>query len=248
MGTIDIKRVQKRLLEMAVAISEILERNNIPYQIAFGTLLGAVRHGGFIPWDDDFDFFLFDNTYDAAIELLRKELPKDMFLEDEKSEPKYFHSWAHVKDINSECICEKFPHDSNYTHRGISVDLYRLNKINPKYFSNFRYDNAINYIAKRKSLGLISNEDFLTRKKMYDERKKSDIVDTTDDCIFAYPFDIGHQFVSDVLPLKKYKFENYEFYGPANPKNILSMRYGDYMELPPMEYRIPHFSSVIFYK
>ena len=125
MGIIDIKRVQKRLLEIGKNIATILESNNIPYIITFGTLLGAVRHGGFIPWDDDFDFFLFDDIYDKAIELLRKNLPNDMFLEDEKSELKYFHGWAHVKDMNSEVYCEQFPQDNLYNHHGLSVDLYK---------------------------------------------------------------------------------------------------------------------------
>ena len=77
----DIKRVQNRLLEMGKVIADILERNNIPYMITFGTLLGAVRHGGFIPWDDDFDMFLFEDSYEKAMEVLSKELPMDMFLE-----------------------------------------------------------------------------------------------------------------------------------------------------------------------
>ena len=75
-NSFDIKRVQNRLLEMAKATAAILEKNNIPYQIAFGTLLGAVRHGGFIPWDDDFDFLLFDDSYDKATEALARELPQ----------------------------------------------------------------------------------------------------------------------------------------------------------------------------
>jgi lipopolysaccharide cholinephosphotransferase len=86
---------------MASIIEEILDRHGIPHMLAFGSLLGAVRHRGFIPWDDDFDFLIFNEYYSEAIEVLRTELPDDCFLEDEKTEPKYFHAWAHVKDLKN---------------------------------------------------------------------------------------------------------------------------------------------------
>ena len=60
MAEVEVKRVQETLLKMAKTIAGILEANDIPYMIAFGTLLGAVRHIVFIPWDDDFEFYLFD--------------------------------------------------------------------------------------------------------------------------------------------------------------------------------------------
>lgn len=241
----DVKRVQDRLLEMAKAIATILEKNNIPYEIAFGTLLGAVRHGGFIPWDDDFDFFLFDDTYEQAMDVLAKELPKDMFLENEKSEPKYFHAWAHVKDMNSECKCEHYPQDELYSHHGVSVDLYKIKKMTLGNFAQFRYEQAVAYIERRKQLGFITDEDFEKRRASYEERKNKDAVQS-DREILAYPFDIGMQYPEDVFPLKRYKIGDYEFWGPQNPDHILTMRYGDYMSLPPEEARIPHYNSVIF--
>lgn len=241
----DIKRVQSRLLEMARNIANILESHEISYEIAFGTLLGAVRHRGFIPWDDDFDFFLFDDSYEKAMEILAKELPSDMFLENEKSEPNFFHAWAHIKDVNSICECDLYPQDASYSHHGISVDLYRIKKIRECDFADFRYEQAIAYIDRRKALGLIDTEDYEKRRKASLLRKEKDFRDSERE-ILAYPFDIGIQYIEDVFPLKKYPFENTEFFGPQNAEHILQMRYGSFMELPKESDRRPHYGKVEF--
>lgn len=241
----DIKRVQSRLLEMARNIANILEFHEIPYEIAFGTLLGAVRHRGFIPWDDDFDFFLFDDSYEKAMEVLAKELPSDMFLENEKSEPNFFHAWARIKDKNSNCSYEHYPQDSLYVHRGLCVDLFRIKKIRECDFADFRYEQAIAYIDRRKTLGLIDTEDYEKRRNASILRKEKDFRNSENE-IFAYPFDIGIQYIEDVFPLKKYPFENTEFFGPQNAQHILQMRYGNYMELPKESDRRPHYGKVEF--
>lgn len=88
----------------------------------------GVRHKGFIPWDDDFDFYLFDESYDDALKVLKQNLPNNMFLEYFDTEPLYFHAWAHVKDLYTECDCQQFPQDGAYAHHGVSIDLYRTKK------------------------------------------------------------------------------------------------------------------------
>ena len=242
---IDIKRVQNRLLEMAKTTATILENHNIPHMIAFGTLLGAVRHQGFIPWDDDFDFLLFDDTYEEAMSVLAKELPVTMFLENEKTEPKYFHAWAHVKDLNTICECDLSPHDELYSHKGMNVDLYKLKRIKARDFADFRYNEAIAYINRRKVLGFISDEEYKRRLDIYIERRSKEYISSDED-IMAYTTDVGKMQCKYVFPLKKYKFEDYEFWGPNNADGILHDRYGDYMTLPPESERIPHHSKIIF--
>ena len=125
----EVARIQSRLLEMAIAVRDILEKRQIPYFLTYGSLLGAVRHQGFIPWDDDFDLYLFDDSYEEAMTALREELPEDMFLEYWETEPKFFHAWAHVKDVHSRTECEFFPHDGHYAHQGISLDLYKVKRM-----------------------------------------------------------------------------------------------------------------------
>ena len=245
MISFDIKRVQERLLKMAKEIASILEDHDIPYQIAFGTLLGAVRHKGFIPWDDDFDFFLFDDSYEKAMEVLQKNISQNMFLENEKTEAHFFHGWARIKDTQSDCQYDLYPQDKSYLHHGLCVDLFRIKKMHGKDFADFRFNEAMNYIKRRKKVGLISDEEFITRQKKFEECFEKDKTNSTKE-ILAYPFDIGKQYPEDVFPLKKYKFEDTTFFGPQNADNILAMRYGDYRKLPPESERHPHYSQVIF--
>lgn len=144
----ELNKVQKRLLEMGKVIAGILEHNDIPYMVTFGTLLGAVRHGGFIPWDDDFDLFLFDDTYEKAMMVLEKELPSDMFLENSKSEPLYFHSYAHVKDLGTVTSCRLFPQDGLYSHKGLSIDLYKAVPMKESELDKFIIQEHIKYLKR----------------------------------------------------------------------------------------------------
>lgn len=169
MADFDIKQVQHRLFEMAVCIKNIFEANDIPYMIAFGSLLGAVRHKGFIPWDDDFDFCLFSDSYDIAIDILRSGLPPDMFLEDAKSEPLYFHGWAHVKDLNSEVICNQYPQDGLYEHKGLSVDLYVAKEMEERDFNIYVIDEHRAYLKRKYNKSLISKQNY--ELKIYELEK-----------------------------------------------------------------------------
>lgn len=77
---ITVRDVQMVLLDMAKDIDEICQRNNIPYFLNGGSALGAVRHKGFIPWDDDFDIGMMYEDYVRFIKVLKKELPTDKYV------------------------------------------------------------------------------------------------------------------------------------------------------------------------
>ncbi len=247
---VDTKRVQDILLRAGKCAAEILERHDIPYMLAYGSLLGAVRHKGFIPWDDDFDLMLFDDSYDKAMNFLRAELPDDFFLEDAQSEPLFFHAWSHIKDLHTNATYSLFPQDNLYSHKGVSVDLYMARKIRRCDLNSYRNDENSAYIQRRKEKGLITPEELSIRlAKLQKDRENSaheNITDTHD--VFAL-LSSRCKFLelNEVLPLKRYQFENYEFYGPRKAEIILEKIYGDFMKFPPAEERIGHYSSVEFY-
>lgn len=245
------RSVQNRLLNMAIAVKNILEENDIPYFITYGTLLGAVRHKGFIPWDDDFDFYLFDDSYEQARDILREKLPQSLFLEDEESEPLYYHAWMHVKDLNSVASCELFPQDEHYSHKGVSIDLYRAYKMKLSDEATFRYQHYISYLERRKNVNLLSNDEYQLRtnkaKQEFTKRKKCNSSALNDPIIYTFPSSYNDFILPEELfPLKVYQFEGVDFYGPNNAHAFLSRCYGDYMILPPIEKRVPHYSTVLF--
>ena len=245
---VDINRVQNRLLEMGKIIVHILEKNEVPYMITFGTLLGAVRHKGFIPWDDDFDLFLFDDSYDKAMNVLQKELPLDLFLEYEKTEPLYFHGWAHVKDVNSIASCDLYPQDEAYSHKGISVDLYKAVKIGENELEEFLLKEHMSYIIRRHKAGFLSDDYFEKTINNLSKKLNSIIHIKSKKNIYGMALPERYMLIEDVFPLKKIAFDSFMFYGPQNPEKLLTHFYGSYMNLPPIENRHPHYSNVIFIK
>lgn len=240
--------IHERLYHVAKAVISILEAHDMPYSIAYGTLLGAVRHQGFIPWDDDFDLWLFDDTYDEAIEYLRNELPDDMFLEDAKSEPLYFHAWAHVKDLNSITTHARYPQDDEYQHKGLHVDLYRCRRMKEAGWWEFVDEENRKYIERRRSKGLISDEEYNIRmeKLRVDIEAHKTFKGDPDKDIIAFMSERKYIEDEGLFPLVKYKFEDSEFYGFKGADKVLTEFYGDYMTPPPVDNREPIHSEVIF--
>lgn len=245
--SVDIIRVQARLLEMAKQVTSILESHDIPYMLSYGTLLGAIRHQGFIPWDDDFDLFLFDDdTYEKARVALTNNLSSDLFLEDEAVEEKYYHAWSRVKCRQTHKHSSFYPLENAYKNQGLSIDLFKLKKIYRSHFNHYLIQEGLLYLDRLRRNGLISEEDFKNqslhqRKFTKKEKEKED-----ETLIYAAIVMQLQYSVNDIHPLKKYKFADTYFYGPHNYHNILTTTYGDYMTLPPEEKRKVHYDSVVF--
>ena len=251
----DIKKVQARILELAIAVRDILETNDIPYILTYGTLLGAVRHKGFIPWDDDFDLFIFDEKYDEAILLLKKYLPNDMMIEDKETEPMFFHGWARLKD-NKTIVNYALSNDNYlYKNKGLGVDLFRPKRMKEYEEQRYRLLEHLAYLKRKIDLGIRSESELSGKieelKSLLKDEEESvarmgylQRFQTPD--VYTFSIVPSRYYLQDLFPLKKYEFEGTCFYGPNNPGPFLTCCYGDYMQLPPVEQRRVHSIDVTF--
>jgi lipopolysaccharide cholinephosphotransferase len=246
-----IREVQFLLLDMAKAVCGILEKHEIPYFITFGTLLGAVRHAGFIPWDDDFDIFLFDDSYDEAMLHLDNELPEHLIVHSLRTDPLYFPAWNSVKNLNTQVVDGGLYNSDNnlLKFNCIGVDMYRIKKMGSHQVKSYKIKEAISFFERKSEFGIISQDEFI---KQFNQLKKelelallAEAVAEDKSDVFMFMLLLKHGILPKyIFPLKKYKFENVEFYGPNNHHELLTSAYGKYMEIVKFGKRNPHFLKV----
>ncbi|MDO5124598.1 MAG: LicD family protein [Eubacteriales bacterium] len=118
------KRIQDNELELLKILDKICRENNIRYSLAFGSVLGAVRHGGFIPWDDDADVVMEYNQYKKFSKLCKDYFGTDYFLQDSDTERETPFVFAKIRK-NKTKMPEKSTQDLNI-NQGIWVDIFFL--------------------------------------------------------------------------------------------------------------------------
>lgn len=247
----DIKNVQKELLKMTKIIVRILEENNIPYFMAFGTLIGTVKFKGFLPWDDDIDLFLFDDSYNEAIRLLETHLPKYLIVHSERNDPNYFLAWNSVKNINTHVEISDIYHSHNKLlgYKCLGVDLYRLKKIPSNLIYKYKQKEAFRFFERKYIKGILDKYEFEEelKKLNLDSNMQALINAGANEEVFYFIVKLRSPICLDsVFPLKKIAFEDTQFYAPSDPIKVLSAAFTNLNELPSYEDRRPHLKRVKF--
>lgn len=233
-----VKKAQERLLQIAVVIRDILERNNINYTIMFGTLLGAIRHKGFIPWDLDMDIGIIEEDYDVAMECVKREIPEWLVVQDSESDKNYCAFWSKIVDRNSAVHVTAFEADNKFKYRGLHIDLYKLQRTSRANYEHDRQREAVIYYNKQLKRDLISQEEYEKKTSQIEELlSKTKVCRSKKDCYYFI-----HLFCSEeknIFPIKEYEFCGEIFKGPYNFDKVLKDSYytGDYMVPPPYEDR-----------
>lgn len=250
-----LNKAHQILFDMLCEVDTIFRKHNIRYCISFGTLLGAVRHQDFIPWDDDVDIHVFNEDYPIAIEVLRHELSKEKFiLHDKISDPKYWCSFARVRDLHSRVTFAGADKEKEYCYKGLQISLLRapLTKRANRFFYKLLKElhNSVEYNRHRKTassfLKLIIGLSAMPICKIifhvieYLPGRKIRILGNM---AWKGQFYYEHE----IVPFCELPFRDRNFFAPRNYEKVLTDAFGlDYMTLPPLEKRIVHFSKIEF--
>ena len=247
-GTL-LRKIQLIQLDILIEIDRICRKHNIRYWIDFGTLLGAVRHGGFIPWDDDIDISMPTDDYQRFLEIAPKELPEPYFLQTKLTDPSYRLLLNKVRDKNSFFVTkhEDFTLDYN---KGIYIDIFEVvpyPDINLKLQKKvlFWYQKVCHFYTVKQRVTFknhIAAMTFPILKIGLDLIWAMTNLKPKNKLGYEKHFSVyGNSYTKEmVYPLKDITFEGKTFRGPADPDRYLTSIYGDYMKLPPLEKRRTH--------
>ena len=268
MREISIKEAKSIMLNMANFIHKICIENDIKYSLAYGTLIGAVRHNGFIPWDDDFDIFMTRENYEKLIKILKKS--NDYYVLD-FYEDDYIFNFAKLcskRFIGKLTSDDLRPHPKSF---GIFIDIFPLDNI---------VDSPDNWMKTQKKLvHALSFTSFYTFNKAGKKSRTFIKSFTNFPKLLFYKFIItknrilskietlineakknkdinligiyssGSKEVYSETDFKEYvlhKFENYELMIIKNYDPVLRLYYGNYMNPPEESKRKGHHPYTYF--
>ena len=250
--------LQSRLVDMMVWYHDFCEKNNLRYYIIAGTMLGAVRHGGFIPWDDDIDVGMPRSDYERLRKLVSTQEKGKYVFEYPSGSKSYPFLWAKLFDTTTTMI-EK---QRDKVKRGIYIDIFPIDGIGNtreeaiKNFQPIKKKLALNSmvscaILKRRKwnknfaivLGRIISPIFVDRCKLKVNLDQLCQKHNFEDCEFVCNL-MGGSNERGIVKKEyfgnptKIKFEQITVYGLENPDMYLKSLYGNYKELPPVEKRV----------
>ncbi len=126
-----MRKTQMRLLEMLDVFDAICRKHNINYWLVCGTLLGARRHGGFIPWDDDLDVAILQSDCKKLLSILKEELPDNLKLQTKETDKNYWYFFPRIRDTRSHYYNKK---GDIFEHNGIFLDIFLFEPVPSKKF------------------------------------------------------------------------------------------------------------------
>ncbi len=257
MDNLMLDKLHSIQVEILDEIARICDSNNLDYFLIGGTLLGAIRHKGFIPWDDDLDIAMPRDAYDKFISLCYSQLSDEYILDSFENNSGYWLPFIKIRKKNT-IYEEKAISAKRNIPKGVWVDIFPLD--------NVKYSKSMIQMLQAKLVKYIMG--YIGRKQGYIQASSSvkknilfnffrfinipiafkiqhKIMTIWNDQETRYFVNLGSQYnyVKQTIPKDKYyppvkvEFEGKLYNAPNDWDYILTRIYGDYMQLPPVEKR-----------
>ena len=253
-----LSELQQCQFDILLEIDRICSKHNIPYYLAYGTCLGAYRHHGFIPWDDDIDICMMAEDLERLKEY-KEEFLSPYFLQCQETDPEYGPMIARVRDSDTTLI-ERTEVERDINH-GVFVDIYPLfpsyensKKATRKIICSYIYRLLLYGHAPYNHGGVVKKVANLLLKitppalKTAIKRHTYAVMRKETNTGFVSILYGGDERVSYkkewLFPTKKMMFEDYSLPVPGQVEKYLEYSYGDYMKLPPPEKQTVHHDYV----
>lgn len=252
MENVNTKKLKEVELSLLKAFIAVCEKHSLRYFMVEGSALGAVRHGGFIPWDDDIDVGMPREDYEKFLAVAQADLPEGLFLQTPKTEPNYATPFAKIRDSRTTFI-ESSVKNLSINH-GVYLDIFVLDGCVDydaciKKTKMLKARIASRYAHKRSFKGQILR--FLSVLRYPCFKRAMQLLD---EIWRTVPYDTAENVVNygsawgkkEVMPREIYgngsigSFEGIAVRLPEKVDEYLTRLYGDYMTPPPPEKRIAH--------
>lgn len=252
------KRIWAVQIDLLSKIIDVSKSNNIKFTVCFGTLLGVIRHRGYIPWDWDIDVYLVRDEYEKLIKILSEDVETPYFLQNAHTDKRFFSTHSVFRNSESTCIVPW--RKSRDYNSGIGIDIFPLDgftddkRKRKKQLRSIRFKSILlrSYYSEKgdlKGLREVLNQLLkmvLPRFVPYEnllnsfekEAKRYNIDSTKVTWFNNFPMHELERYSiekKDLLSIKWMPFEFIEVPVPENYETMLKKLYGNYMELPSME-------------
>ena len=272
---LSIQEVKEYQLAMLDYIDSLCEENQLTYSLAGGTLLGAIRHGGYIPWDDDIDLIMPRKDYESLLQLIISENSRYQVM-DHRYNKEYYYPFAKIVDSFTELNESGFRHINGY---GVYIDIFPVDNVPQDKNERTRYVKKMEKMRKRFYKRLFAEFGEVQSVKVVDVRTAivscmnsfENLISSIHSCDewinkilfcaskyrtcetqYAGVIVNGYYKEKEIMEKKvfetveKRKFENREYYCTKYYNIYLSKLYGDYMQLPPEDKRVSNHDYVAF--
>lgn len=254
----ELKQVQKLELEALVELDTLCRKHGIKYALSGGTLLGAIRHNGFIPWDDDVDVNMMRSDFNKFREICKVELGSKYFYQSYDTDPEYQYLFDKIRIKNT--IFKETYLSNHHINHGIYIDIFPVDKIPDSrilgkvMYAHFRLyriglmGKYLNINARngiKKLLAYVVRFFYLPFSTQFLRKKAEKCIVKFDDnrnykkvqC-FVGPDATKEVFNLSVFnDLEQHEFEGYKLLIPREYDEVLRSKYGNYMKLPKKEDR-----------